>query len=153
MAYLHAEDLTPCLSHALSCLKKADLKFRKEQIEAITLVSSGKDVFLWLPTGLGKSICYQSLLFVFDHKLGKTSTQPEQWSVILVLSLLVSLMVDQVTSPQWVLATKDEVMAGKLFIAIATEAVVSSDRWRELLLQEPLSRQIVVDEAHSVYKW
>ena len=92
-----------------------------------------------------------SLLFVFDHKLGKTSTQPEQWSVILVLSLLVSLMVDQVTSPQWVLATKDEVMAEKLFIA--TEAVVSSDRWRELLLQEPLSRQIVVDEAHSVYKW
>ena len=32
-----------------------------------------KRVFVWLPTGFGKSICYwyTTLPFVFDHKLGR----------------------------------------------------------------------------------
>ena len=174
MAFSLADDLTPCLFYSLSCLKKEGLKLKKEQVEAISLVSSGKDVFLWLPTGFGKSICYQSLPFVFDHKLGKTSAPPDQRSIVLVVSPLVSLMVDQVTYLQSagvgaailsgnkgvdksLLATEGDVIAGKFCLLIsAPEAVVSSDGWRELLLQEPLSRQIVavtVHEAHCVYKW
>ena len=174
MACLRDDDLTPCLSYALSCLKKEGLKLKKEQVEAIALVSSGKDVFLWLPTGFGKSICYQSLPFIFDYKLGKTSAPPDQRSVVLVVSPLVSLMVDQVTCLQsagvgaailsgnkgvdkTLLASESDVMSGKFCLLFsAPEAVVSSARWRELLLQEPLSRQIVavtIDEAHCVYKW
>ena len=50
----------------------------------------GKDVFVWLPTGFGKSLCYEVLPFVFDYKLGR------QDSLVIVVSPLISLMADQV---------------------------------------------------------
>ena len=84
----------------LSCLKKEDLRLKIGQVEAITLLYSGNDMFLWLLTGFGKSICYQSLPFIFDYKLGKNSAPTNQRSVVLVASPLVSLMVDQVCSLQ-----------------------------------------------------
>ena len=34
-------------------------------------------MFVWLPTGYGKSICYEVLPFIFDHKRGRS----EGWSV------------------------------------------------------------------------
>ena len=71
-------DRTPCLSYALSCLKKEDLTLKKEQVEAITLLCSGNNAFLWLLMGLGKSICYQSLSIIFDYKLGKISAPTNQ---------------------------------------------------------------------------
>ena len=49
-------------------------------------------VFLWLPTGFGKSICFELLPFVFDFKLGRVDTES---SSVIVVSSLVSLMVDQ----------------------------------------------------------
>jgi len=42
-------------------------------VEAVKHLSEGKDVFVWFPTGYGKSICYQLLPFVFDVKLGRTN--------------------------------------------------------------------------------
>ncbi len=48
--------------------------------------------------GYGKSIYYQTLPFLFDKKLDRISSLPSKRSVVLVLSPLVSLMVDQVTS-------------------------------------------------------
>ena len=168
------DNLSSCLSYALRCLKKKDLTLKKEQMEAISFVFAGKDVFLWLPTGFGKSICYQSLPFVFDYKLGRTNAPPDQRSVVLVVSPLVSLMVDQVSALQsagicaailsgnkgvdkQLLATESEVKMGKFCLLFsAPEAIIVSDRWRELLMEEPLLNQIValaIDEAHCVYKW
>ena len=49
-------------------------------------------VFLWLPTGFGKSICFEFLPFVVDFKLGRVDTES---SSVIVVSSLVSLMVDQ----------------------------------------------------------
>ena len=42
-------------------------------MEAILAFVSGRDVFVSLPTGYGKSICYASLPFVFDTIRGKDS--------------------------------------------------------------------------------
>ena len=50
------------------------------------------------PPALVKSVCYKVLPFVFDHKRGKVGSGEGSYSVVLVISPLVSLMVDQVTS-------------------------------------------------------
>ena len=57
-------------------------------------------MFAWLPTGYGKSLHYQLLLFLFDFKLGRTRAIATERSVALVISPLVSLMVDQVCGLQ-----------------------------------------------------
>ena len=38
----------------------------EKQKEAVRAFVGGKDVFVSLPTGFGKSVCFQSVLFVFD---------------------------------------------------------------------------------------
>ena len=50
-----------------------------------------KDVFVCLPTGFGKSLCYQVLPFVIDQKRGSSG------SAVIVVSPLVALMEDQVS--------------------------------------------------------
>jgi len=51
-----------------------------QQVEAVKLLSEGKDVFVWFPTGL--------LPFVFDVKLGRTNAPLVDRSVVLVISPL-----------------------------------------------------------------
>ena len=62
-------DFDRALAYALSCVEKEGLSLKDQQVEAVKLLSEGKDVFMWFPTGYGKSICYQLLPFVFDVKL------------------------------------------------------------------------------------
>ena len=69
---------------------------KEKQSEAIKSIYEGKDVFTWLPTGYGKSLRYQLLLYLFGFKLGRTRAIATERSVALVISPLVSLMVDQV---------------------------------------------------------
>lgn len=84
------------LSYALKCVGKEGLKLKDEQKEAIKEVYDGNDVFVWLPTGFGKSLCFECLPFVFDKKLGRVRDQSSR--SVVVISLLVSLMIDQVSS-------------------------------------------------------
>jgi len=83
-------DFDRALACILSCVKQEGISLKDQQVEAVKLLSEGKDVFVWFPTGYGKSICYQLLPFVFDVKLGRTNAPLVDRSVVLVISPLVS---------------------------------------------------------------
>jgi len=78
-------DFDRALAYAFSCVKQEGLSLKDQQVEAVKLLSEGKDVFMWLLTGYGKSICYQLLPFVFDVKLGRTNAPLVARSVVLVI--------------------------------------------------------------------
>ena len=99
---------------------------------------------------------------------------PPLYQSVVVFSPLLSLMIDQVTSlrdrgVQAAILSGNVGVDGKLLVSekdiekaeyklyfSVPEAVVVSDRWRQLLLTSPLNNQIVtlvVDECHCVYKW
>ena len=163
------------LSYALKRLGTPNMTLKTEQIASIMAVCNGKDVFVWLPTGFGKSLCYEVLPFVMDCKLGRVDSQSGKYSaccsVVLVISPLISLMVDQVLSlrrrgvdasilsygvgvKQELLATEDDLGKCSLLFC-APEALVGS-RWREAIEKPVISDRIVavvVDEAHCVSKW
>ena len=46
-------------------------EFKPKQKEAVLSFVSGRDTFVALPTGYGKSAIYAVLPFVFDYILGK----------------------------------------------------------------------------------
>ena len=77
-------------------LGMSHLELKSQQKQAIVAVYEGKDVFVFLPTGFGKSVCFQVLPFLFDHKLGLSDGSEKR--CVIVVSPLVSLMVDQVRS-------------------------------------------------------
>ena len=95
-APMDAEPFREAVSYALSCFKLDKLK--PEQEDVIYKLYQGQDVFAWFPTGYGKSICYQLLPFLFDAKLHRQLESPEKRSKVIVVSPLVSLMVDQVSN-------------------------------------------------------
>ena len=68
-------------------------KMKPEQEQAILAFVSGKDVFVALPTGYGKSLCFGLLPRVFDLLRGV-----EEQSVVIVVSPLVALMKEQAAS-------------------------------------------------------
>ena len=62
------------IQYALERLVSSHLGLKEEQLKAIRAVYEGKNVFVWLPTGFGKSLCYQAIPFVMDHKLNLVGT-------------------------------------------------------------------------------
>ena len=80
------------ISYALEKVACSSVILKPKQAKCVQCIYEGKDVFLWLPTGFGKSLCYELLPFVFDDKIGHDN------SVVVVVSPLISLMVDLVQS-------------------------------------------------------
>ena len=60
--------------YAINQLGKQNLSFKKEQIFSIVAIHNGKDVFVWLPIGFGKSLRFKILPFMMDYKLGYEAT-------------------------------------------------------------------------------
>ena len=81
-----------CVSNALHRLGMSHISLKKEQRASIEAIYTGRNVFMWLPTGYGKSICYQALPFIMDCK------RDVLCSLVIVVSPLLALMIDQVTS-------------------------------------------------------
>ena len=67
---------------------------REEQLKVITSFASGNDVFVSLPVGFGKTLCYSVLLVLFDLLRGHSVPT----SIVVVVSPLVALMQGHVCS-------------------------------------------------------
>ena len=141
---------------------------RQKQKDAVIGFIRRRDVFVSLPTGSGKSLCYAILPKVFDILRGRSSR-----SIAIVISPLISLMKDQVHS----LETKgvssiyvsknmsdgtNESQEQKLYegkyqiIFFSPEALVCDDTWREMIQTKVYKDNVVafvVDEAHLIKKW
>ena len=128
--------------------------FRPGQKEVIEQLMAGKDVIALLPTGMGKSLCYQLPGYIFEKP-------------VLIVSPLLSLMQDQVE--QMKRLGEKRVVALNSFLNSEDKryALHYLEQYRfiftspEMLLQpqvqDRLSKMelslIVVDEAHCISQW
>ena len=85
-------DLEAIVSSAVAELGYDSVK--PEQKAALLAFLRGRDVFVSLPTGYGKSLCYAALPAAFDS----LRISPSQ-SIVVVVSPLIALMKDQVATP------------------------------------------------------
>ncbi len=143
--------------------------FRPLQREAMHAVLSGRDSVVVLPTGGGKSLCFQAPAVVDPVDAGPTT--PRAPGVALVISPLISLMKDQVDglradgvaaaylnstlAPHEREAVLDSVRAGRCrLLYVAPERIVGdgSATLRRLLARAGV-RFVAVDEAHCISQW
>ncbi len=139
-------------------LGKPHLILKDEQRRSMQAVFDGRDVFVCLPTGFGKSLCYQALPFIFDRKCDSSGAV----NCVIVFSPLVALMVDQVeclVCTAVVISSGSRDTIAKEFLAIRSEADLSSATiWflhlkqmcgeKESFLHTGTSSRLVILSAH-----
>jgi ATP-dependent DNA helicase RecQ len=131
-------------------------QFRPGQDEAVRAALSGRDALVVMPTGSGKSLCYQLPALMRDD-------------LTVVVSPLVSLMQDQVDALMGIAPGRVELVNSQRGGALNAEALgrvargevrllyVAPERFANPRCVEALSRArvglFVVDEAHCVSQW
>ena len=129
--------------------------FRAGQSDIVDCLLSGRDALCVMPTGAGKSICYQVPALLFD-------------GITIVVSPLISLMKDQVTSlvqagipaaffnssltaAQYAKALQNAANGKYKLIYVAPERLLTPE-FLSLCRARRIS-MVAVDEAHCVSQW
>ncbi|XP_058192696.1 ATP-dependent DNA helicase Q-like 5 [Rhododendron vialii] len=129
--------------------------FRDGQLEAIKMVLSGKSTMLVLPTGAGKSLCYQLPAVVLP-------------GIVLVVSPLVALMIDQLKqlppmiegglicssqTPEEMSETLRLLQEGTIKVLFVSPERFLNVEFMSIFSVTPVISLLVVDEAHCVSEW
>ena len=131
-------------------------QFLPFQEEIITKVRNGEDVLVVLPTGGGKSLCYQLPAYIFD-------------GLTVVVSPLIALMEDQVIQLEQkgiraaflnhtveeseYIATMGKVREGEIkLLYIAPETLVQRPEIHVMLYDSDVAC-FAIDEAHCIAQW
>ena len=164
MALLHLETMTQAVDSADSVDPRAlealnryfgyD-SFRPGQSGIVSAILAGRDVLGVMPTGAGKSICYQIPAAILP-------------GVAIVISPLISLMRDQVDALNDVglpaafintTQTPDEqdlvfaqALSGQIKLLYVAPERLETERFRNFAVRVPISL-VAVDEAHCVSQW
>lgn len=135
--------------------------FRKGQLEIIESILSKKDTLAIMPTGGGKSICFQIPAIVFSQSIEKPQ-------LTIVISPLISLMKDQVDTLNnkgikacYINSSLSKKIQKENFKLISQKKIkilyVSPERLSSKsfisLIQKVDIAMIVVDEAHCISQW
>ena len=164
MALLHLETMTQAVDSADSVDPRAlDAlnryfgydSFRPGQSGIVSAILAGRDVLGVMPTGAGKSICYQIPAAILP-------------GVAIVISPLISLMRDQVDALNDVglpaafintTQTPDEqdlvfaqALSGQIKLLYVAPERLETERFRNFAVRVPISL-VAVDEAHCVSQW
>ena len=138
-------------------------RFRGEQAQVVAHVAAGGDALVLMPTGGGKSLCYQVPAIV-RHRQGR--------GVTLVVSPLIALMHDQVGALEeagvhaaFLNSTLEgdearrierELLAGRLVMLYAAPERILTPRLLAMLdslHERGLLSLFAIDEAHCVSQW
>lgn len=131
--------------------------FRPLQKDIITNVLKGKDTLAVMPTGGGKSLCYQLPALILE-------------GITVVISPLISLMHDQVTalettgihsvflnsSLDWedYKTAVDDIKSGQVKLVYVSPEGLATNKIREILSSPEITIScITIDEAHCVSQW
>ncbi|MEO1616015.1 MAG: RecQ family ATP-dependent DNA helicase [Planctomycetota bacterium] len=133
--------------------------FRGSQEEILNHVAGGGHAMVVMPTGMGKSLCYQ---------IPALSIAPKSGGLVLVLSPLIALMQDQVESlarrgidATYINSSLDRESRNERYAAIAGGkyrlVYVTPERFRKPEFCDAIEQRevslLAVDEAHCVSQW
>ena len=137
-----------------------------EQVEAVKVFLTGRDVFVSLPTGSGKSICFSCLPLLYDRLKAVVGIPIRHHAIVLVVCPLISLMIDQVhkMNAEGLKAAyvaghqpdkvKRAIQKGDCqLVYISPESMVSVEIWRDMIRSKVYTSNLVcltVDEAHLI---
>lgn len=129
--------------------------FRKSQEEIINEIVNGNDVLAVMPTGGGKSICYQIPALIFE-------------GITIVISPLISLMKDQVDNIKesgikaaYINSSVDSLSIKNILLRAKNGDIkilyVAPERLKSMDFLNEISKvkvsQVAVDEAHCISAW
>ena len=158
--------LEKSISYALDSLNKTSIKLSSFQKCALSWILSGRDTFISLPTGHGKSVLFESFPHCWKY-LQKSKGEEKEVSVI-VISPLIELMNSQVQDLRSRcqravrlssdISKEEESLLRKGLITYVFSSPESllEGHWRILLRSEDFTRSVravFIDEAHCVEAW
>ncbi|KAF3902423.1 hypothetical protein ABW21_db0200050 [Orbilia brochopaga] len=142
--------------------------FRTNQLEAINATLAGNDVFVLMPTGGGKSLCYQlpaviasgrtrGITFVISPLLSLMEDQVEHLTALSIRAYMFNSSVSAEQKREILKELRSPNAADSIQLLYVTPEMLANSVTLEKVMMSLHSRgliaRVVIDEAHCVSQW